>query len=208
MSDLGYGVPPHNDNDPYKSLSGDGIYSYPGVATIGPRRPGFYYLGIDGGETNSSYNPNLDELSAQPFFVGPEQTFDRIAVSCLINAGSSSCVLGIYTNENSFPGRILFESAPIDCSSSSGLKEAVINMQLSGMVWLAFVQHNAAAAFSGTKFMIPGTAVGTPDPYNVGPPGSAYIISGVSGGMPPAWPLANYVSNSGRNSPYIYLRKS
>ena len=108
------------------------------------RKAGRYYTTpMNGPATNSSAATN--RLTAVPFLVLQEETFDRVGMYCL-TAAEGLVRGGIYSDNNLEPASLIADFGAFDVSTT-GLKAIVINLTLSpGVYWLASVSNCAAVA--------------------------------------------------------------
>lgn len=85
-----------------------------------------------------------DHLYATPYLAARTLTVDRIATEIKVAAAGKSARLGIYRNgTNMYPGALVLDCGTIDCGTT-GVKEIVIDQQLSqGLYWLAVVSDGA-----------------------------------------------------------------
>ena len=108
------------------------------------RKAGKYYTTpMNGLEISSS--AVTDKLTAVPFLVLQEETFDRVGMHCL-TAAAGLVRGGIYSDNNLEPASLIADFGAFDVSTT-GSKEIVISLTLSpGVYWLAFVSNCAAVA--------------------------------------------------------------
>lgn len=110
------------------------------------RKVGKYYsTPMNGTGVNSSSQAVTDKLTAVPFLVLQEETFDRVGMYCL-TAAEGLVRGGIYSDNNLEPASLIADFGTFDVSTT-GSKEIVINLTLSpGVYWLAYVSNCAAVA--------------------------------------------------------------
>jgi len=111
---------------------------------------------MNGLTTNSS--PTTNKLTAVPFLVLQEETFDRVGMYCL-TAAEGLVRGGIYSDNNLEPASLIADFGAFDVSTT-GLKAIVINLTLSpGVYWLASVSNCAAVARTVSPCNILGIGV-------------------------------------------------
>lgn len=99
-----------------------------------------------------------------PMFMSDSASVDRIAIEVASSASENGVVrLGIYeSNERGLPGNLIVDAGTVN-GSIVGVKQAVINRTLNGLVWLCVVSQNgnvSVKSFTNTIQAYPSPTTG------------------------------------------------
>ncbi|MFA5383995.1 MAG: hypothetical protein WC364_04925 [Eubacteriales bacterium] len=144
-----------------------------------------------------------DKIYAMPFYVGVNESFDRIGVS--VNTGSGNAHLGLYDDNGSgLPNSLLFDTGEISVSTG-GLKESIISQALTpGLYWLAGLFSGTPSVFRPWN-IIDLIGLGSISVFNGGS-ACFYLTSQAYGSLPNPHPAPSLASSSDLQ-PGICLRR-
>lgn len=106
--------------------------------SLGILRTGEYHQSYGAARGNASVGIAANTLTAMPFIVPRNMSFDRIAIDVTALAAGKSVRLGIYRDGiNVYPGSLLLDAGMVD-ASTVGIKAVIIDRALTkGLYWLA-----------------------------------------------------------------------
>ena len=124
--------------------------------------PGQYLVSMGSGVINQII-PEA-RLIYVPMWLSDSANVDRIAIEVASSASENGVVrLGIYeSNERGLPGNLIVDAGTVN-GSIVGVKQAIINQSLTGLVWLAVVAQNgnvSVKSFTNTIQAFPSTSTG------------------------------------------------
>lgn len=182
-------------------------------------------FGTGGTATNIAPPSGVSTLDAFPFFVvDPSIVCDKMAVAVygVASSGTKSDILGIYADNNGYPGTLVATTGLIDVSTV-GWKEATFsggNVTLnSGWYWIARLsgtntQYNGLNA--ANVYPIPNFVMSAPDStydttnntYGLGPHGVRYTYASWPGALPSTFPTiasgAKWLCRTAYASPWVH----
>lgn len=168
-----------------------------------PGRLSQRYFGTASTQGNNG-TVTVGTLYAMPFYIGHVMEFDQIAF-CALGTASALFRMGIYTDNNGTPSKLLVDSGQVACDAA-GLKTYTYALQGEGWVWLAGVGQSVAPSVSrAARFFHP--LIGTPDPYGTAFGGMAYSQTGITGALPASWGSTYTIAGVQDTVPIIWLRR-
>lgn len=162
------------------------------------------YCGIVGAGANAGvFTVGADRIYCFPFLVLKTESFDRISTR-VSTAGAGNIQLGIYLNNINKPGALLLDAGAVDISTT-GVKELVINLQLTpGLYWLSLLPNVIATLYGSTAGV---NLLGLSFPNN-GLGGSiiGYYTTQAYGALPNPHPAVG--QHTGSAYPHLSLRRA
>lgn len=127
--------------------------------------------------------PVVDTLYATLMPVWTQTTINQVAAEITNNVGTATGRFGLYDdNGYGYPGALLYDSGPVD-TSSSGVVTAVASLTIQpGIKWMAWVSQTASATMRSAAQTVPAFSIGhssVPSTLLVG-----YSQTGVTGALP------------------------
>lgn len=149
----------------------------------------------------------VNSLRASPFIVGRELTLDRIQAEVTTPGTSAKLRLGVYADNNGYPGALLVDSGELD-AGSTGVKTATINLTIQpGLYWLACLGGTASATYraEGSTCFWPSVSG-----YNSAMGGIIrqpyWVVAQTYGALPNPFTASGSINNTGTNIPIILVR--
>lgn len=192
----------HADDTPVKLLWTAESARFAAFNHIPGRISGRRYLGGVAAFVSTG-TVTLNQLIAQPFYIGAPTAWDGIVIACL---GDSSAFarLGLYRDDGGKPGALIVDAGQVDCSAG-GEKVASIAVTLGGIVWVAYVAQGVTPRVTRCDDTF-HPLVGVASAYSTAG-ALAYSQTGISGALPDPWG-ATYteLGATAGSVPLVYLR--
>ena len=153
---------------------------------FGGRISGQYYYGCTIIPGSNGSMATLNKLYAVPFYVGDSCRFDQIAVANVTGVATAVLRVGLYTDNNNRPDRLILDAGTIDISTGTGVKTVSIDIRLQGKAWLCHVPQTALPSSIVRVGAIVDPTISTASPYSSWS-GMAYSQTGINGALPASW---------------------
>jgi len=130
-----------------------------------------------------------------PFYVPTTTTFDRIAIYVYTAVAGSECRLGIYGDNGSvYPGSLIVDAGYVSCGTT-GLKELIINVGLSGLNWLTMLHSASGIYFSGIHYYYGWGLLGS-SAWGTEVPRAMVYINQAYGALPNPYPSGGLMAGN------------
>lgn len=148
-------------------------------------------------------------VTAMPFWVGTQQSFDRIGIYLTTAQSGAACRIGLYTNNgHGRPANLLADFGELDLSSGGGaLKLLTSSFSFSGIVWALIWLKNV-----GTQVTLRGpSTIASVSMPSVDPGGSnsngrwLALTAAYPASMPSTAPAVNPTDWT-INDPFVLMR--
>lgn len=157
------------------------------------------------GVTAGAATPTQSRLRIYPMMINASVTVDRLSTPVSTAVAATTLQWVIYNNSGAYPGTLLLDTGAVGDASTTGLKEATVNITLPrGLVWLGCIAQggNPGLTHVNGGFSAVGMTYSTAD-ITSGGTQVGYFIDNVTGAAPTTFPAG---ATASANCPQVWLR--